>query len=796
VFPQRKIAVDFKEAPPASPDDRCQLTGLPCSINGNHVADEDTVTAAAFSTNLNPYGQLVRVLMPRASCIAIYDRLSTPVWLTDGHDGTDLLQLVEESLNSLRRGGGKDAENNDGFARSWDGDTAYVFILREGATLLGALAVSCQDGSSGARSFAFVHGLLRPALQVLARELAHQYNVCDLRKNLTSRDDDLELLLDASGTAQESESDDLEQLLQHCVQHVECALGALIIPDRKIALSHSTDGAGHGAEAETLDKTQKHLLAWVQVQRRSLVLNKPPPNSPFGALPYKILACPIRHGVQNVAGVLVLFKRAASPDFDARQVRIIEMLARRIAYVVQSVYDPATGLLTRAAFEQRVLALLAAADAEAQHSVVYADVDRLHVINENHGMHVGDEVIARIAEVIRGNLTGDISASRVAGDRFALFFSNRASEAAAPLAESLCNAVGQLDFRHEGRRVELSISFGLAEVPNTRYPLSHALASAEAACKAAKARGRSRVEIYQETDRASSTSTTVSSSGNGAHRSEDVAILGSLREAIVNDRFRMEAQPIVQLGAASGPGEPRFELLLRMIDAAGESITPDKFLSAAERYQLATDIDRWVVQYALEILSSAAPALTRMNAHFSINISAQSLGDDEFMHFLERRLREYTLPAALLSFEITETAAVANIVQAEMLIRRLRDLGHTIALDDFGRGLSSVDYLKSLPVSQLKIDGAVVRDLVGNPRSQAMLAATVQLARDLNLQTTAKCVENETILAAVGQLGIDFGQGFAIGRPRPLELVLQELLRGSAGVVRQPGAQRFSRVVG
>lgn len=756
------------------------------TIDGNHVADEDTVEATAFSTNLDPYGQLVRVLMPRASCIAIYDRLSTPVWLTDGHDGTDLLQLVEESLNSLRRGGAKDAENRDGFSRSWDGDTAYVFILRDGATLLGALAVSCQDGSSGARSFAFVHGLLRPALQVLARELAHQYNVCDLRKNLTSRDDDLELLLDASGAAQESEADDLQLLLQNCVQHLDCSLGALIIPDRKIALSHATDSAGRGADAETLEKTQKHLLAWVQVQRRALVLNKTPPNSPLGALPYKILACPIRHGVQNVAGVLVLFKLVANPDFDARQVRIIEMLARRIAYVVQSVYDPSTGLLTRAAFEQRALALLGAAGEEAQHCVVYADVDRLHVINENHGMHVGDEVIARIAEVIRSNLTGNVSASRISGDRFALFFSNLGADAVTPVVESWCNAIGTLDFIHEGRSVELSISFGLAEVPNTRYPLSHALAAAEAACKAAKARGRSRVEIY-ETD--------VHQGGNRSivPRSDDVGILGSLREAILNDRFRMEAQPIVQLATTSGSPSPRFELLLRMIDAAGESITPDKFLSAAERYQLATDIDRWVVQYALEILSSAAPVLTRLDAHFSINISAQSLGDDAFTDFLEQRLREYSLPSTLLSFEITETAAVANIVQAERLIRRLKDLGHTIALDDFGRGLSSLDYLNSLPVSQLKIDGAVVRDLVGNQRAQAMLAATVQLARGMNLQTTAKCVENETILAAVGQLGIDYGQGFVIGRPRPLELVLQELLRGSAGVVRQPGAHRLIR---
>jgi EAL domain-containing protein (putative c-di-GMP-specific phosphodiesterase class I) len=235
----------------------------------------------------------------------------------------------------------------------------------------------------------------------------------------------------------------------------------------------------------------------------------------------------------------------------------------------------------------------------------------------------------------------------------------------------------------------------------------------------------------------------------------------------------------------------RFELLLRMIDAAGESVTPDKFLTAAERYQLSTDIDRWVVQYALEILSSAAPALTRLDAHFTINISGQALGDDAFGDFLEQRLREY---AQLLSFEIGETAAVANIVQAEVLIRRLQDQGYAIALDDFGRGLSSLNYLQSLPVSDLKIDGELVRDLVGNPRSQAMVTAIVQLARQMKLKTTAKCVESEAILKAVGQLGVDYGQGFAIGRPRPLELVLQELLRGSAGVVRQPLLQRLSRV--
>jgi ammonium transporter, Amt family len=200
-----------------------------------------------------------------------------------------------------------------------------------------------------------------------------------------------------------------------------------------------------------------------------------------------------------------------------------------------------------------------------------------------------------------------------------------------------------------------------------------------------------------------------------------------------------------------------------------------------------------VVQYALEILSSAAPALEKLSAHFAINISGQSLGDTDFPVFLEQKLREYALPSALLSFEITETAAVANIVRAETLIRRLQDLGHGIALDDFGRGLSSLTYLKSLPVSHLKIDGGLVRDLVGNTPSQAMVTAIVQLAQAMKLRTTAECVESAEILKTVTDLGVDYGQGFAIGRPRPLEGVLQELLRGAPGLPKASGSPRMSR---
>ncbi len=743
--------------------------------------DEDTVEAQALSTSLDPYGQLLKMLLPRAQSISIHDRMGMPLWLSDGCESNDLLQLVEEALTSARNHTLDPAER-DGLVRSWSGDSAYVFLLRDGAKLIGAVALSCPDPAGGTRPFSLVLGLLRPALQVLNRELVNQYSIGDLQRNLSLRDGDLDLLLDASGGVEDN-GDDFQQLLRNCIVHLRCAFGALTIPERKIALVHSADPSQQRGDAEALERVQRHLLAWTQVQRRTLTMNKPAPaHSPFGAVPFKILACPLRPGGQDVAGVLMLFRPMSASDFDMRQVRIVEMMARRMSYVLLNAYDTTTGLLTRAAFEQRALAALGMGGVKTEHCVAYADVDRLHVVNENHGMHAGDEVIARIAEGIRTNLRTNMTASRISGDRFALFFADTSLDAAEQFLAELCTRIANIEHRHDGKKLDLSFSVGVARVPDTKYPLSHALAAAEVACKAAKDRGRGRVEAYHDADRSI------------VRRFEDVAIAGDLREAIASDRFRMEAQAIVQL--ANGGPPRRFELLLRMIDATGDNIPPDKFLSAAERYQIATDIDRWVVSYALEILSSAAPALQGLGAHFAINLSGQSVGDDHFLEFLETKLLEYRLPPSLLSFEITETAAVANIVRAETLVRRLQDLGHDIALDDFGRGLSSLTYLKSLSVSDLKIDGGLVRDLASNARSQAMVTAIVQLARTMKLRTTAECVESEAIQATVAELGVDFGQGFAIGRPRPLEIVLQELLRETPGLPRVSGSPRMARRVG
>jgi len=724
----------------------------------------DEAPAPVSVTSLDPYGQLVKMLLPRAQSIAIYDRMGLPVWLNDGVDSPELHRLMQETLSRELA----DDPRGEGFSESIDRDhVAHVFLLRgaDGA-LLGAVGMisreSAQRGES--RPFSLVHGLLRPALECLTREFASQYSIGDLQRSLMTRDRDLELLLGAAdGEAASGETtDDFAQLVQSGVDHLGCSVGALLIPDKNIAVCRTGRSTKPRAGAEVLTKSHRQLLAWTQLHRQTMTANHPGSGSQIGSVPYKILSCPVMHGAQRVLGILALFKAPDAPDFDLRQVRLVELLARRVAYILMNAYDPATGLLTRPAFEKRTQAQLSPEAMAGNNCVIYVDIDRLHVLNENLGMHVGDEVIQRVADVIRRNLTPRMLAARISGDRFALFVAEASLDTAREIAENLRDGLDRLEFVAGTQTVDVSASFGVARVAESKHPLSHALAAAEIACKAAKDRGRDRVEIYEESDQSI------------VRRYTDVTLVGTLRRALAQDRFRLEAQAIVPLnGAASGA---KFELLLRMTDENGESISPEKFLSAAERYQLAPAIDRWVVRRVLATLGENTAGLLKRGACFAVNISGQSLGDAEFATFLEGELRRSGLPPQLMTFEITETAAVANIVRAEALIRRLRELGFGVALDDFGRGLSSLTYLKTLPVTTLKIDGSFVRDVVGDDRSQAMLSAIVQLAHAMGLSTVAECVESDQIHDITRRLGVEYGQGFSIGRPTPLERVIGSLL--------------------
>ncbi len=712
---------------------------------------------AGAKPDLDPYGQLLRMLMPRALGIGFYDARGQTLWAGEGYDGPDPAPLVAVALARVPPA---TTGRIDGFSQEHEGAPAYVFRLRGNEGEVIAVVVLLTRDSDN-RPFSFVQSLVQPALECLQRELESRASVEDLTRDLQSRDDDLELLLKMAPSDPDSPmaGDELGVLVQTCVDHLGCHLGALVVPERGIAICKAPHG--ERPQVELLTKIHRHLLNWAQLQRRNLVINKIKVR-PIELPPYKILCTPVRHASGRVSGFLALFRVEGAPNFEPRTERLVELLSRKTTTTLQNNFDQLTSLLTRPAFETQVRGQLAARRQPVPECVLYLDVDRVHVVNDNFGMHVGDEVIGKIAEVLRKKPRPGALAARIAGDRFAVFLPDCTLDFAQQIGEMLRRQCAELTYARGDGTVQVSVSCGAAELPpESRHRLAHGLANAEIACKAAKDRGRNRVEIFQDADQSI------------MRRSTDIVVVQALHEALAADRFALFAQPILPLNAEHS--EPRFEFLLRMVSENSELLPPEKFLSAAERYQLLPAIDRWVIRNSIGALAAQASLLRGRAMRFSMNITGASIASEEFLEFLEGTIRDSGLPPEILCFELTETSAVSNLARADKLMQRICTLGCSFALDDFGTGLSSLVYLKSLPVSVLKIDGAFVRDAGVNPRTESMVRAIAQMARTMGMETVAEYVETDELRTRMAGLGVDYGQGFAIGRPVPIDQVLGDL---------------------
>ena len=715
--------------------------------------------------SFEPYVQLIRSLLPRATAVAIFDADGEMRWTSETTTGPDLINLIEEVLPKS-----KGSKDSPGELTMLDGNVpVYVCWLRNDAgVLIAILTVLCRangPAETDSRSFSLTYSFLRPALECLRRDMVARAAIDDLSRSVTSLDKDLQLLLADSGSraaACGDGSDELKNIVQQAMEHLECAFAALIVPEKGIVLIRAAANQ-MPADNQLVARTHRQLLSMAQMRREPVIINRVNGAASPGAIsmPYRILSCPLQQHGGKIIGVLALFRDDSACEFTARDARIGDLLARKANGVIESSYDALSGLYTRPAFEQRVRAVVAAAKRPTQWSALYIDTDQLHVINDNFGMHVGDGIIGHLGELLRRRLPPSAFAARISGDRFAVLLPTGLEDAAS-FAESLREGAERLGAMQGEAHMHVSISIGVAPLDADAGELMHSLAAAETACKAAKDRGRNRVETYQVDD------------PSIVRRFADINIAARLRVAISEDRLRLDAQLITPF--IPGPNtRPHYELLLRMIDEDGETLGPDRFLSAANRYQLMPTIDRWVIDKALELLKPQAELLTGHPVGFAINFSGQSLNDDDFGDFLLGRLESCGLDPSLFCFELTENATVANIARAEALMRRLRRLGCNVALDDFGTGLSSLSYLRQLPVTTLKIDGSFVRDILKDARAESMVQAIAQLARSMSITTVAEYVETEEIRHRLATLGVDYGQGFAIGRPTPFTQVLAEL---------------------
>jgi diguanylate cyclase (GGDEF)-like protein len=633
-------------------------------------------------------------------------------------------------------------------------------------SLLGAfcLQLAAPSGVSPSQFALDMAARLRPVLDCLHRELAAGRPLRARMQMLTERTAELQWLF--SGTEKLTGATGgrqvVNELLAAATARLQCALGVLIVPERRIELEHLHDKVQGLSLRLAVGGLRRHLIAWAQRHHEPLVINGNAAAAPISAN-CKLLSVPVGREGGRVVGILVFCNPSEALDFCNRHIFLACHLGRQMAALVDAQFDLMTGLYTRGGLEQ-IYSQDHDDPSSADGSVVYVDVDRMQIVNELHGFELGDEVIVRIAELVAlpGTAEG-VLAARISGDRFALALPNSNTAVAGQLAANLRAAAAQLVIGPPVEPVEISISCGIAALVHMPQGLARALAAAELACKKAKERGRNRVEIYACDD----------SSMMRPH--DDAIAVGQLRAAIKADRLILYAQRIAPLQNPSLPDG--YELLMRLRDLNGDIVLPGPLVTAAQRYQLLPAIDRWVVRRSLELLSPYRNMFTTRGISMSINVSGQSIGDEAFVRFFTEQLKAACLPTGCVTVEITEQAAVTNLARANDMTRQLGALGCRVALDDFGTGANSLVSLKSLQIARVKIDGGFVRDIMTNERSQATIRAIVELAKGYSIDTVAEYVENSAIADTVRRLGVDYAQGYAIGKPQPLEELLASLGR-------------------
>lgn len=436
-----------------------------------------------------------------------------------------------------------------------------------------------------------------------------------------------------------------------------------------------------------------------------------------------------------------------------RDITETRQLSEQLAY--QAAHDELTDLVNRREFERRLGRLLATNHpGDARHALCYLDLDQFKVINDTCGHIAGDELLRQISRLLMEQIRSRDTLARLGGDEFAVLMEHCPLEQAEQLADLFRQTVEDFRFHWRSRHFSVGVSIGIVPIEGNGKSMQQLLSLADSACYAAKERGRNRVYVCQPDD------AVMDNHVGEMHWASDIT------QALEKQKFCLFAQPIVPCLEAGG-GE-RFEILLRLREPSGEIIMPGAFLPAAERYNLSTKIDRWVLESVLNWFDAHQDALDRLDM-CSINLSGLSLGDQGFQKAALRLLGEGRFPHHKLCFEITETAAISNLSRAIEFMDCFKRQGCRFALDDFGSGLSSFGYLKNLPVDFLKIDGAFVRDIANNDIDRAMVKSISEVASLMDKKTTAEYVESREAFRVLRELGVDYAQGYYLGQPAPLE---------------------------
>jgi diguanylate cyclase (GGDEF)-like protein/PAS domain S-box-containing protein len=472
--------------------------------------------------------------------------------------------------------------------------------------------------------------------------------------------------------------------------------------------------------------------------------------------PVRFSSAPIRDRKGKPLGMIVVFH-------DVSQIRA---MAQQLLW--QASHDALTGLVNRREFERRLASLIETAKSQSrEHAMLFMDLDGFKSVNDSCGHAAGDELLRQLTTILMTRVRASDTLARLGGDEFGALLESCPLDQSLRIANAMRETVREFRFVWENKTFSVGVSMGLVPVTSGSGDTNWVLTAADACCYEAKSKGRDRVQVYRSTD----------TGGEGKQR--ELQMVSQISQAFEQGQFRLYRQKIAGLGPGADE-QPHYEVLVRMLDSDGNLIPATGFMPAAERYNLLTSIERWVISSLVEYLhrlwtSGGIPREQHgaERAFFSVNISGASINDKSFPDFLRNLLTRYELPHGLLCFEITETTAISNLTKAAELIRELKGMGCRFALDDFGTGMSSFVYLKYLPVDYLKIAGVFIKDMVSDPMDFAIVDSINRISHILGMETVAESVEDEVTRTRLVELGVDYAQGYHIGTPEALRAELE-----------------------
>jgi diguanylate cyclase (GGDEF)-like protein/PAS domain S-box-containing protein len=458
-------------------------------------------------------------------------------------------------------------------------------------------------------------------------------------------------------------------------------------------------------------------------------------------VPIQATVAPIRDRAGQTAGAVIVFSDVS------RERRMKRLLS------YQAAHDALTGLINRREFESRLNSAIESArtNRQVRHAMIYVDLDQFKVVNDTCGHPAGDQLLRHVTGLLQTRVRTNDVLARLGGDEFGVLLEHCTPDQALRIADTLRQSIHDLRFQWGTNTMQIGASIGIVEIDHKTETVATLLSAADIACYSAKDGGRNRVQVYDP------------ASASARHR--EMRWMARLTHARDEGRLDIMFQPIVRV-AESAADRPHYELLLRLLDENGTIVLPDEFIPAAERFNLMPSLDRWVIEKVLrDYVPSVRDGVEEASFTVAVNLSGTTLSDPSFLEFLIDALEAHEPTPGALCFEVTETAAITNLGHASYLMREMASRGCLIALDDFGSGLSSFNYLRQLPVNYLKIDGNFVQNVATDPIDRSMVEAIVQIGRAIGIETVAERVETPAVLDTLRRIGVGYAQGFLVGRP-------------------------------